>query len=98
VLTLQPPNTDRFHTTWQSKNECRFGVQHTVLLVSVQQALTASKNLEMDQGSGFQRIGAFRPIRAHGEYRSIIGAAGFAAGWLPVQAAKPGINPLPDPL
>jgi hypothetical protein len=53
-----------------------------------------AKSFEMDQGLGFQRIGAFRsdPGRMVDIDRSQI-----PAGWLPVQAAKPGINPLPDP-
>jgi hypothetical protein len=57
-----------------------------------------AKTLRWIKGRASSELGHFDPIRAHGEYRSIIGAAGFAAGWLPVQAAKPGINPLPDPL
>jgi hypothetical protein len=39
-------------------------------------------------GRASSELGHFDPIRAYGEYRSIISAA----GWLPVQAAKPGIN------
>ena len=44
------------------------------------------------KGRASSGLGHFDPIRAHGEYRLVIGAAGFAAGWLPLQAAKSGIT------